>query len=271
MAKKTSGIYKITNDRTGETYIGQSKNIERRIKSHENELRQGTHHNRGMQADYLNGDTFTYTVLEQTSPNRQTLHQKEENYISQYNSFNEGYNQTPGGQYDKYKGYYGHGGGRQRNNSQQTTSYTRDHNSNPRYYGEPSGFSLDRDEEFLKCGLFVCIVLFGPLLFITILTNTQFINFADDSINYYAFIPIVSYVILVILLLIYIFSDTKLSEISLKNFFKRKNEKIKEKKKNDKRKMEENEKIWKICPQCGYMQFTELIECPKCGKKLKKY
>jgi len=107
VAKKTSGIYKITNDRTGETYIGQSKNIERRIKSHENELRQGTHHNRGMQADYLNGDTFTYTVLEQTSPNRQTLHQKEENYISQYNSFNEGYNQTPGGQYDKYKGYYG--------------------------------------------------------------------------------------------------------------------------------------------------------------------
>lgn len=112
-----SGIYKITNDRTGETYIGQSKNIEQRINAHKNELRQGTHHNRGMQSDYLRGDTFTYTILEKTSSDRQTLHQKEEKYISQYNTFNEGYNQTPGGQYDKYKGYYGHGGGRLQNNT----------------------------------------------------------------------------------------------------------------------------------------------------------
>ena len=123
MAKKTSGIYKITNDRTGETYIGQSKNIERRIKSHEKELRQGTHHNKGMQWDYLKGDTFTYTVLEETSPNKQVLNQKEEKYISQYNSFNQGYNQTPGGQYDKYKGYYGHGGGRLGSSYQQTNSH----------------------------------------------------------------------------------------------------------------------------------------------------
>ena len=28
-----------------------------------------------------------------------------EKYISQYNTFNQGYNQTPGGQYDKYHGY----------------------------------------------------------------------------------------------------------------------------------------------------------------------
>lgn len=112
-----SGIYKITNDRTGETYIGQSKNIEQRINAHKNELRQGTHHNRGMQSDYLRGDTFTYSILEKTSSDRQTLHQKEEKYISQYNTFNEGYNQTPGGSYDKYKGYYGHGGGRLQNNT----------------------------------------------------------------------------------------------------------------------------------------------------------
>lgn len=137
----TSGIYKITNDRTGETYIGQSKNIEKRIKSHENELRQGTHHNRGLQSDWSGGDTFTYKILEETSSDRQTLNQKEEKYISQYNSFNQGYNQTPGGQYDKYKGYYGHGGGRlgssyQQRNSYNNNSYNKNSHSNNRYYGK---------------------------------------------------------------------------------------------------------------------------------------
>ena len=129
----TSGIYKITNDRTGETYIGQSKNIERRISDHENELRQGTHHNKGMQSDYLRGDTFTSTILEKTSSDIHILHQKEQKYISQYNTFNEGYNQTPGGKYDKYKGYYGHGGGRLGSSTQQNSHYKQKNNYTKNY------------------------------------------------------------------------------------------------------------------------------------------
>ena len=35
----TQGIYKITNTKTGESYIGKSVNIEQRIKQHQNELR----------------------------------------------------------------------------------------------------------------------------------------------------------------------------------------------------------------------------------------
>ena len=150
----TSGIYKITNDRTGETYIGQSRNIGRRIKDHKNELKQGTHHNKGMQSDYLRGDTFTYTILEKTSSDRQTLHQKEEKYISQYNTFNKGYNQTPGGQYDKYQGYYGHGGGRLSENSSQQVKYTNNAKPKKEVYTKA-------DYETGRCCLGMILILLG--------------------------------------------------------------------------------------------------------------
>ena len=153
----TSGIYKISNDRTGETYIGQSKNIEKRIKSHENELRQGTHHNRGIQWDYLKGDTFTYKVLEKTSPNKQILNQKEEKYISQYNSFNQGYNQTPGGQYDKYKGHFGHGGGRL---SQKTNYSNNNYNSHKHNTLAPTM----SENEFKELCLGILFFFFWPLI-----------------------------------------------------------------------------------------------------------
>ena len=39
------GIYKITNNRTGEVYIGQSKDIESRKNTHFKELSQREHHN----------------------------------------------------------------------------------------------------------------------------------------------------------------------------------------------------------------------------------
>ena len=119
MSKKTSGIYKITNDRTGETYIGQSKNIEKRWEQHKEELSHGIHHNKGMQYDYHYGDTFSYEILEKTEPNKQTLNQKEEQYISKYDTYNHGYNQTRGGKYDKNWQYDSYGGGRKSNASKQ--------------------------------------------------------------------------------------------------------------------------------------------------------
>ena len=91
------GIYKITNDRTGEVYIGQSMNIDARKASHFEELENGTHHNRGMQEDYNLGDTFSFELLEEVNGTRKDLHECEMSYISDYNSFYAGYNQTPGG------------------------------------------------------------------------------------------------------------------------------------------------------------------------------
>ena len=59
------GIYKITNNRTGEVYIGQSKDIESRKNTHFKELSQREHHNNGMQNDYSSGDTFSFEILEE--------------------------------------------------------------------------------------------------------------------------------------------------------------------------------------------------------------
>ena len=253
----TSGIYKITNDRTGETYIGQSKNIERKIKSDENELRQGTHNNRGMQSDYLKGDTFTSTILEKTSSDRETLHQKEEKYISQYNTFNQGYNQTPGGQYDKYQGYYGHGGGRLGSSTRQTSSYSQNNNY-PNNYGNNVNY-FGSDDEVIKCALFVGLILFGPLIFMNILFNTQFINFFDDSINYYAFIPLILFIIFVIILLMYIFSYGI--------FSKNKSNNSKKKRKTSKRVIKDMKT--RECPKCGYPVNVESRICLHCDYKFR--
>ena len=106
------GIYKITNDRTGEVYIGQTNNLYFREKQHMEDLANGVHHNRGMQEDYNNGDTFSFEILEYVEDGIEELHIREQAQIENYNSFYAGYNQTPGGEYDQYKGYYKLGGGR---------------------------------------------------------------------------------------------------------------------------------------------------------------
>lgn len=107
------GIYKITNDRTGEVYVGQAKNLDSRWNRHLNELVNGKHHNSGMQKDHDRGDTFSFEILEEL-PNatKADLYNKEAQYVKKYNCFREGYNQTPGGAMDQFKGRYEYGGGR---------------------------------------------------------------------------------------------------------------------------------------------------------------
>ena len=51
MTLSPSGIYKITNNKNGKVYIGQSQNIYARKKQHFVALRNGNHENKGMQAD----------------------------------------------------------------------------------------------------------------------------------------------------------------------------------------------------------------------------
>lgn len=52
MSKQPSGIYKITNQKNGKVYIGQSENIFIRRKQHFSELNYGHHPNKDMQRDY---------------------------------------------------------------------------------------------------------------------------------------------------------------------------------------------------------------------------
>ena len=164
------GIYKITNNRTGESYIGQTNNLNRRKQEHFTELSLGSHHNKGMQTDYNNGDRFTFTVLENINGTRHDLHEKEKEYIRQYNTFYRGYNQTPGGEYDNLKGSYQNGGGRKITYAptyNYSNNYTKS-NYNSNYSSNTNSDSIlskdDKTLETLCClGMFL-LMLLGTIL-----------------------------------------------------------------------------------------------------------
>ena len=100
MAK--SGIYKITNKRTGKSYIGQSQDIQKRLNQHKNELNRGDHHNPGLQRDFNMGDRFDFEVIEYTP----YLDEREKAYINHFNTFHNGYNETRGGSGTRYSPTY---------------------------------------------------------------------------------------------------------------------------------------------------------------------
>lgn len=83
----TSGIYKLVNKRTSETYVGQSKNVQKRAERHIQELKESIHHNAGMQEDFNNGDEFVLELVEETNPHKQILNEHEMLWISRLNTF----------------------------------------------------------------------------------------------------------------------------------------------------------------------------------------
>ena len=114
---KTCGIYKITNTLTNEAYIGQSKNIEKRIATHKEDLENGTHINKGLQEDYdlaksLDSDyeIFSFEIIKEVK--EKDLNKEEMYWINEFNSFERGYNRTIGGIHDETKGHVDYGGGR---------------------------------------------------------------------------------------------------------------------------------------------------------------
>lgn len=88
-----TGIYKITYNKDGRCYIGQSINIEHRLKEHKNCEGQSYIHNAIKKYGLSN---FTFEVIEECS--RQELDEKECYWIKFYNSYENGFNQTKGGQ-----------------------------------------------------------------------------------------------------------------------------------------------------------------------------
>ena len=92
MTTSPSGIYKITNNKNGKVYIGQSQNMFLRRKQHFISLRYGHHENKLMQADW-NRDSkgFRFDIVEYCSIDK--LNEREKYWIEKYNSIESGYNQ----------------------------------------------------------------------------------------------------------------------------------------------------------------------------------
>lgn len=88
------GIYKITNLKNNLAYIGQSVELERRIRSHVRSWEKSEIDN----AIKENGiENFKFEVLEECS--KEELNEREIYWISYYNTYFKGYNNTPGGSY----------------------------------------------------------------------------------------------------------------------------------------------------------------------------
>lgn len=88
-----SGIYCITNLKSGKRYVGQSVHISERIKQHMHKLKKGIHGNKRMQADYkVDWKYFRWDVLEICSVDK--LGEREAYWSKYYNCFDpkHGYN-----------------------------------------------------------------------------------------------------------------------------------------------------------------------------------
>lgn len=88
------GIYKITNKKTGKSYIGQSNDIERRFKEHQT-VGEKSRIPVDIAIQKYGKNSFTYEIIELCSISQ--LNDKEEYWIKYYNTFKKGYNCNSGG------------------------------------------------------------------------------------------------------------------------------------------------------------------------------
>lgn len=84
--KPVSGVYKITNIKTGKVYIGESVNVVVRIATHFDQLEKDIHVNLELQHDYDTCDPsdFAYELLEECSNKKSALRALESKYIGDY-------------------------------------------------------------------------------------------------------------------------------------------------------------------------------------------
>jgi hypothetical protein len=90
------GIYVIENTKTKQCYVGQSTNIRKRWNDHIRHLEKGKHHSQKLQKAYneYGFESFSFSILEVCE--RDTLNQKESEWILKLDALENGYNMKPG-------------------------------------------------------------------------------------------------------------------------------------------------------------------------------
>lgn len=93
--KEIQCIYKITNEKTGKAYIGSTKDLKHRMKSHISKLENIKHSNKELQKDWniYELKNFSFEVLEIVEL-KSKLPIKEKEYIDQYKKLNGVYNKS---------------------------------------------------------------------------------------------------------------------------------------------------------------------------------
>lgn len=102
------GIYKITNQINGHSYIGLSTHIEDRWDYHKNPYNWEREKDKSLyQAINKYGiENFNFEILEECS--LEELSEKEKFYVAKYNTFYNGYNMTAGGEDNQGESHPGH-------------------------------------------------------------------------------------------------------------------------------------------------------------------
>jgi group I intron endonuclease len=90
-----SGIYCLSFEGTDKVYIGKSVNLESRAYSHEWNMK-NQKASKKLQDAYNTYGTPIFTVLEYC--NEKELYNLEKTYISEFNSVEQGFNHSPGGE-----------------------------------------------------------------------------------------------------------------------------------------------------------------------------
>ena len=98
-----SGIYKITHKMSGKSYIGKAKNITQRWRDEINQ-----HHKRALcyALDKYGADAFDFEVIEEIDLQNYDIlaNEREKYWIEYYDTYNNGYNETLGGDGGRPKG-----------------------------------------------------------------------------------------------------------------------------------------------------------------------
>ncbi|MED2737482.1 GIY-YIG nuclease family protein [Bacillus toyonensis] len=91
---KRKGIYQIKNKINEKKYIGQSLDIDKRLKSHLNSLSNGTHINKHLQKDYIKygEETFEVSIIEECYPRDLNRKESEHCYTNDVWNPKKGYN-----------------------------------------------------------------------------------------------------------------------------------------------------------------------------------